>query len=276
MRVIKPVCGENGKEYDDGCLAKCAGVKKKCNGKCPCKKPCPCPRKAFRPICGENGKEYADACLAKCEGVKKKCYGKCPCKTQAPTPIEIWSCENKTEGAACQVSLCFASHRACRIKYWGKCSNGVCQKKPLCSVPLIHEPVCGEDGKTYGNSYEAACDGIKVECKEKCPCKKSCGCPKKNKPVCGETKGVIGGEREYENACLAKCKGVKKMCNGKCPCKDTTTLRPVDLGENPGDCSKKKEGSDCHLLCRAEWCGGGRCKNGFCDTGYNKLTGMFN
>ena len=37
-RVGGPVCGENGKEYHNACLAKCDGVEKKCDGKCPCQK----------------------------------------------------------------------------------------------------------------------------------------------------------------------------------------------------------------------------------------------
>jgi len=36
-RIRKPVCGNNGKTYANRCLAKCKRVKKKCNGKCPCK-----------------------------------------------------------------------------------------------------------------------------------------------------------------------------------------------------------------------------------------------
>ena len=36
--IGSPVCGENGKEYENDCLAKCDGVEKKCDGKCPCKK----------------------------------------------------------------------------------------------------------------------------------------------------------------------------------------------------------------------------------------------
>jgi len=35
--LLMPVCGENGKEYANECLAKCEGVEKKCDGECPCK-----------------------------------------------------------------------------------------------------------------------------------------------------------------------------------------------------------------------------------------------
>ena len=37
-KILKPVCGTNGKLYGNSCLAKCEGVKKDCDGKCPCKR----------------------------------------------------------------------------------------------------------------------------------------------------------------------------------------------------------------------------------------------
>jgi hypothetical protein len=36
-KVLRPVCGEDGKQYDNKWAAECVGVKKKCKGACPCK-----------------------------------------------------------------------------------------------------------------------------------------------------------------------------------------------------------------------------------------------
>ncbi len=34
--IYQPLYGEDGKSYGNDCEAKCAGVKQKCEGECPC------------------------------------------------------------------------------------------------------------------------------------------------------------------------------------------------------------------------------------------------
>lgn len=56
-------------------------------------------------------------------------------------------------------------------------SNGECNKKKECKGPAkedcvciqIYKPVCGCDGKTYGNDCVAACEGVKSWKEGECP-----------------------------------------------------------------------------------------------------------
>lgn len=44
------------------------------------------------------------------------------------------------------------------------------QPTRACICAKVYRPVCGENGKTYGNACEARCAKAKVKCKQKCPC----------------------------------------------------------------------------------------------------------
>ena len=79
--MYKPVCGCDGKEYGNQCMAEKAGVTKWENGKCgDCKDPNPrktdCPDD-YAPVCGCDGKTYTNACQAGNNGVRRWVEGKC-------------------------------------------------------------------------------------------------------------------------------------------------------------------------------------------------------
>ena len=103
----------------------------------------------FDPVCGCDGRTYSNFCFAAQAGVNVRHAG--PCEPKCTSNAD---CKGKEYCA----------------KPTGRCKGkGECATRPdVC--PLIFDPVCGCDGKTYGNACEAASVGVSVaslgECKK--------------------------------------------------------------------------------------------------------------
>ncbi len=142
-----PACKDNGQCSRNQYCQKRAG---KCGGQGQCVvRPQVCPL-FFDPVCGCDGVTYGNFCFAAMAGANVKHAGACE--------------RTCTKNAEC------AKNQYC-AKATGDCKGrGQCTPKPeVC--PEIFDPVCGCDGKVYGNACEAAAAGVNVsklgeECKK--------------------------------------------------------------------------------------------------------------
>ncbi len=110
-------------------------------------RPLGCPRN-FDPVCGCDGRTYPNECTASSAGVNVRHRDECG-------PGEC------TDNADCDRGF-YCS------KVEVECDGpGTCKERHLFCI-LVFDPVCGCDGKTYGNSCQAAGAGVSVLHKGEC------------------------------------------------------------------------------------------------------------
>jgi len=103
----------------------------------------------FRPVCGCDGQTYGNACVAAAAGVNVASQGACDAQAECNSNADCNEADYCFSGDGCD-------------------APGICQPRPqVCTLEL--NPVCGCNGRTYGNPCEAARAGVNVASQGICP-----------------------------------------------------------------------------------------------------------
>ena len=217
--VTEPVCGCDGKIYDNVCEAADAGVsvtdkgecKEGCKGNDNCEKGYYCEKSVgdcegegictvietacpdvWDPVCGCDGETYANDCRAGAAGVNVDYEGECDqsCSTN----------DECSDDEYCEKSA-------------GDCDGeGVCTEMRTGCIDLW-DPVCGCDGETYANDCLAGAVGVNVDYEGEC---KDIFCPRsqgywKNHPESWPVDALLIGDELYtKDELLVKLKSPPK------------------------------------------------------------------
>ncbi len=188
--VIKFTCVKGMEPFSDDCGCGCKPIEEKCGGiagkQCSsflkycdfgatcgagdqmgvCKPAGDVCAQVYEPVCGCDGKTYGNACEASRSHMSVVHKGEC-----GPSAN---TCGGKLGKTCAKGEFCNYANNTCGAAD----QTGTCEPRPDACIEL-YKPVCGCDGKTYGNSCKAQSAGSSVS--HDGPCEQ----PKCGDSVCG-------------------------------------------------------------------------------------------